>query len=290
MASDDLKATVQKLSDRSRQAYANPYTSLDFPASVPVGQDWFTSPELISIAGTPDYESLEDAQKKTISFYDAINFFSLNIHGEKALLEGLARRLYDPNLKDLSPYLHHFLDEENKHMVYFGEFCTRYGGKVYRDRKVTFPRDYAAGEGDFLFFARVLVFEEIVDFFNRRMGSDGRLNQVARQINQMHHDDESRHLVFGRKVVKELFEKYRPAWSREILRGVQSAVSAHYRAVWREYYNPDAYGDAGLPDPYGIAERAFSGAVAPRALRQKASKASVDYFISLEVLEKEPDL
>jgi len=290
MASDELKATVQKLSDRSRQAYANPYTSLDFPASVPVGQDWFTSPELISIAGTPDYESLEDVQKRTISFYDAINFFSLNIHGEKALLEGLARRLYDPNLKDLSPYLHHFLDEENKHMVYFGEFCTRYGGKVYRDRKVIFPRDYAAGEEDFLFFARVLIFEEIVDFFNRRMGSDERLNQVARQINQMHHDDESRHLVFGRKVVKELFEKFRTVWSPEILEGVRSAVSAHYSAVWREYYNPDAYGDAGLPDPYGIAERAFSGAEAPRALRQKASKASVDYLIGLGVLEKEPAL
>ena len=290
MASDELKATVQKLSDRSRQAYANPYTTLDFPSSVPVGEDWFTSPELVSIAGTPDYESLDETRKKTVSFFEAINFFSLNIHGEKALLEGLARRLYDPNLSDLSPYLHHFLDEENKHMVYFGEFCSRYGGKIYRDRKVIFPRAYEKGEEDFLFFARVLVFEEIVDFFNRRMGSDDRLNLVARQINQMHHDDESRHLVFGRKVVKELFERYQAGWSAETVAGLRNAVSAHYSAVWREYYNPDAYGDAGLPDPYGIADQAFSQAEAPRALRRKASKASVDYFMGLGVLEKEPSL
>lgn len=290
MASDELKATIQKLSHRSRQAYANPYTSLDFPASVPVGKDWFTSPELISLAGTTDYETLDETQKKTISFFDAINFFSLNIHGEKSLLEGLARRLYDPNLRDLSPYLHHFLDEENKHMVYFGEFCMRYGGKIYRNRKVIFPREHAAGEEDFLFFARVLVFEEIVDFFNRRMGSDERMNPVARQINQMHHDDESRHLVFGRKVVKELFEKYRPLWNPETLEGVRNAISAHYGAVWREYYNPDAYGDAGLPDPYGIAEQAFSQVEPQRILRRKASKASIDYFTSLGVMEREPAL
>ena len=75
MASDDLKATIQKLSDRSRQAYANPYKTLNFPASVPVGKDWFTSPELISLAGTTDYETLDETQKKTISFFDAINFF-----------------------------------------------------------------------------------------------------------------------------------------------------------------------------------------------------------------------
>lgn len=290
MASEELKSTVQKLSDLSREAYANPYTSLRFPAAVSIGEEWFTSPELISVAGTADYENLDEQQKMSVSFFDAVNFFSLNIHGEKALLEGLAHRLYASSLSDLSPYLHHFLDEENKHMVYFAEFCTRYAGKIYRDRKVVFPRQYAPGEEDFLFFARVLIFEEIVDFFNRRMGRDERLNAVARQINQMHHDDESRHLVFGRKVVRELFDQHRARWDDETLGRIRESVTAHYNAVWREYYNPDAYGDAGFPDPYEIADSAFSRADAPRALRRKASKSSIDHLTSVGVLLREPEL
>ena len=42
----------------------------------------------------------------------------------------------------LSPYLHHFLDEENKHMIYFGRFCTDYANKIYPDKKLVFPREH----------------------------------------------------------------------------------------------------------------------------------------------------
>ena len=112
---------------------------------------------------------------KRLSFCETVNFFSLNIHGEKRLIEGLARRLYRRGMEDLTAYLHHFLDEENKHMVYFGGFCTEYAGKVYPDRKVAFPREYAAGEEDFLFFAQVLIFEEIVDVYNVHLATDERL-------------------------------------------------------------------------------------------------------------------
>jgi hypothetical protein len=41
-------------------------------------------------------------------------------------MQGLAARLYRKDLLGVASYLHHFLDEENKHSVYFGGFCTRY--------------------------------------------------------------------------------------------------------------------------------------------------------------------
>ncbi len=42
---------------------------------------------------------------------------------EKALIEGLAKRLYDEERpSEHSRYIHHFLDEENKHMTFFGNF------------------------------------------------------------------------------------------------------------------------------------------------------------------------
>src|SRR6266705_194388 len=88
---------------------------------------------------------LESAELRDANFTGAYGgirwnkqWVNLNIHGEKALVEGLARKLYEREKREISPYLHHFLDEENKHMVYFGEFCTRYAGKIYPDKKLIF--------------------------------------------------------------------------------------------------------------------------------------------------------
>src|SRR5205814_2962320 len=105
---------------------------------------------------------------------------------------------------------------------YFATFCLQYAGKIYPDRKVVFPREYAPGEEHMLFFGRVMIFEEIVDYFNRRMATDERLSTVAREINRLHHADESRHLIFGRRIVKELFEHFRPKWSEATVEGIRS--------------------------------------------------------------------
>ncbi|MEO8218109.1 MAG: diiron oxygenase [Acidobacteriota bacterium] len=290
MISEELRETAEKLVEQSRQSLSNPYESLQFPASVPVGEEWFTSPELISIHGTPAFDGMDDAQQRKLSFYEAVNFFSLNIHGEKALLEGLARRLYDPELTELSPYLHHFLDEENKHMIYFGTFCSRYGGKVYEDRTIAFHRQYAPGEESFLFFARVLIFEEIVDYFNRKMARDERLNKVARRINALHHADEARHLVFGRSVVRELFVRFAGQWSAGTLLAVRQHLLGYFRVVWREYYNPEMFKDAGIAHPRQLAERTFSEEEAPRALRERVSQSTVDYFLKHGILLGKPSL
>ena len=142
----EISKTVKRLSEISIKDYINPYSHLSWPEAIDESE-WFTSPELISIYGTGWYEELSDAEKKRLSFYEAVNFFSLNIHGEKSLIEGLAARLYKKGNDEISPYLHHFLDEENKHMVYFGTFCMKYAGKVYPDKKLVFPREYAPGEG-----------------------------------------------------------------------------------------------------------------------------------------------
>ena len=122
-----LQETVQRLCEISRRKAVDPYTYLDWPDSLDPGQ-WFTSPELISLYGTPRWERMDDEARARLSFLEAVNFCSINIHGEKTLIEGLAQRLYattDGAWEASSPYLHHFIDEENKHLVYFGGFCRR---------------------------------------------------------------------------------------------------------------------------------------------------------------------
>ena len=95
---DALTDTVRKLSAASRRAYQNPYEAIEWPDHVDRSQ-WFTSPELVSLFGTPWWDELDEPTRRKLSFWEAVNFFSLNIHGEKILMEGLARRLYQPGLQ-----------------------------------------------------------------------------------------------------------------------------------------------------------------------------------------------
>jgi len=285
---EEFGQLVGKLCAESRKQYVNPYDYLEWPEKLDPEQ-WTTSPELISLHGTEPYEKLSEPQRKRLSFHEAVNFFSLNIHGEKSLVEGLAQRVYRKSNDVITPYLHHFLDEENKHMVYFGGFCIRYGGKVYPDRKMAVPREFAPGEEDFLFFAKVMIFEEIVDFYNVRMSTDERLAPIARQINLIHHREEMRHLVFGREMVKRLFDHYAPKWSPETLSGAREYLRGYITATWKEYYNPDVYKDAGLEDPYGLQQRVFADEHC-RKHRREVSEKFLRYLVKQGILEKEPQL
>lgn len=285
----DLSKLAERLCQISKRQYRNPYAGFRAWPEALDGDQWFTSPELISIYGTPEYERLTAVEKKRLSFYEAVNFFSLNIHGEKSLVEGLARRLYGREHRDLSAYLHHFLDEENKHMIYFGEFCMRYAGKIYPEKKWAVARDYEAGEESFLFFAKVLIFEEIVDAYNSKMAKDETLATIARQIHALHHADEARHLAFGRQLVTALFQAGAPGWSRQTLDGISDYLKAYLAAAWREYSNPEVYRDAGLKDPWGLQERAFESSHW-RARRKSVSHGCVRYLFDQGILKGEPTL
>ena len=279
-----LDRLVQKLCDASRKQYLNPYTYLEWPRRI--GEDeWCMTPEFISIYGTDLYAGLSQRQRKRLSFYEAVNFFSLNIHGEKALVEGLTQRLYRGGNETITPYLHHFLDEENKHMVYFGGFCMRYADKIYTDRKMAIPRQFAPGEEDFLFFSKVMIFEEIVDVYNARIASDERVAPIVRKINLIHHKEEARHLVFGCDVVKRMFHTWAPQWPRETLQNIRDYLQAYFVTTWKEYYNPDVYKDAALQEPYQVHQRAFSDA-ACRAHRRAVSGKCLDFLVEHGIFEK----
>jgi hypothetical protein len=240
-----------------RASAARPAPRLDWPAHLGREQ-WFVSPELLSLAGTPECAALSEPARQRLSFYEAVNFFSLNLHGERFLLRGLAQRAATPAWSALAPYLEHFRAEEERHMEYFGEFCRRYAGAPYRDHTLALAREYDAGEDEVLFFARVLIFEEIADAHNRRLAADERLAPLARQINRLHHLDETRHLAFGRAMLPALFVQHAPAWHPGTLARVGAALAGYVTATWRAYYNPEVYRDAGLGDAYRLRERAFA--------------------------------
>ena len=280
---DTLAEAADRLCASSRRAYQNPYEAIDWPDALE-RPGWCTSPELISLYATPAWDALGEEARRELSFWEAVNFYSLNLHGEKALMEGLARRLHQPGLEEVTGYLHHFLDEENKHSIWFGTFCRRYAGRVYPDRTVSFPRDHAPGEDDLLFFARVAIFEELVDRYNSAMGRDARLVPVARQINARHHAEETRHLVFGRHVVEHLWARHRRGWSDETVEGVRRHLAGYLVSTWRAYYNPDAYRDAGLAEPHALARQAWEHPATIEHRRTLSGKA-LGWLADLGVLD-----
>lgn len=260
---DRLFEVASRLSDASVHAAAEA-TPLVWPERLP-DDAWCMSPELVSLHGLPAWDALDEAGRRRLAFFECVNFFTLNIHGERALMEGIARRLYVKDLAEHAHYLHHFLAEENQHMTWFGGFCRRYAGKIYPDRKLVLPREHAPGEEDVLFFAKVMIFELLVDTFNRRMAKDERLHPLAREINRRHHEDESRHLAFGRLLVEELWRRHAPAWSEATRAAVPAYLAAYLTATWKEYYNPDVYKDAGVAaggDAARLAREAFASDVA----------------------------
>ena len=286
---ETASALATRLSRASCKKFYDVYNAFEWPEQLQEGA-WCMPPELISIYGTPVWDAMDEAQRKRLSLYEICNLFSLVLQGERLLVQGLAHRLYQSgNDKDITGYLHHFLDEENKHMVMFGEFCNRYIGKVYPEKKIALPREFAKGEEEVVFFCLAMVVEELGDYYNVVIEKDERCDPLVREINKVHHIDEARHLAFGRVYAAELFDRYSPQWSPETLAGFRQWLAGYLKSSWADYYNPTVYRDAGLADSYEIRQAALAHP-ACIAHRQRAAAKVVDYFVRTGMLAEAPEL
>jgi len=237
----------------SRDAQAPP--RLPWPERL-TAQEWCFRPQWLSLQGTAAFEALDDEGRRLLAFHEAVNFFSLNLHGEGPLIAELERRAATGSAR-WPAYEAHFLDEERKHTGWFLEFCLRYAGRIYPDRKLALPRPAAPGEEELLLFAQALVFEEIVDAYDGRMARDTRLAPIVRRIHALHHRDECRHRAFGRRAVRELSALYAPVWPAEVLARVRDRLQRYLEAVWYDYYNPEVYRDAGFAEPLLLRRQAW---------------------------------
>lgn len=279
-----------RLSDASVRKQWDVYSAFDWPEAIDPEAGWSMSPELVSIHGTEAWDALDEAARKRLSFYEIVNFFSFVLLGERPLIEGMTHRMYrKASLGAVTEYLHHFVAEENKHMIMFGTFCNRYAGKIYPEKKLVLPREYAKGEEDIAFFCKVLIVEELGDYYNLKMMSDARIHPLVAKINKVHHVDEARHLAFGREYLRELSDHYQASWSAEERASFQKWLADYLRSSWGDFYNPAVYKDAGLPDGYGIRKLALEHP-ACREMRERVSQKVIDYFLDVRLLDEAPAL
>lgn len=252
--SDRMKGLLGRLTSMSVEDYYNPYRMFDWPDGLPE-QMWWMTPSLMTVYDTAVEKELSTEQLQAVSKYESINFYSLNVHGIRELLIEVTKRIHTADFRDVSEFFHHFIGEENEHMWFFAEFCLRYGPKIYRQPHggaETIPPNNAES---LLVFARILIFEELVDYFNSKMALDKQLHETIRQLNRIHHQDESRHIAFGRELVSLLFAAFRAHATSQELTRINDYIKRYMIFSFESLFNPQVYRDAGLDEPLKIRNR-----------------------------------
>jgi hypothetical protein len=171
-------------------------------------------------------------------------------------------------------------------MYSFSTFCLNYAGKIYPVKKAHFPGDGSALVQNLRFFVKVLIFEEIVDYFNSKMMQDPCLEGVVREINHFHHDDEARHIVFGRDQLEDLVLEIRDSISAEEFEGLRAYFTAYLHSTLRELCNPDVYRDAGLPEPFAVRRLALASP-GHLAVSRAATERCRRFLLSVGLLEED---
>ncbi|MDJ0464902.1 diiron oxygenase [Streptomyces sp. H27-C3] len=249
--SDRFEEVLTRLSAKSVEDYYNPYQQFDWPEKLEDNRMWM-SPELLTPYGTAHFDELGEEALQRLSKWESINFYSLNVHGIRELLIEVVGRIHMPGFEVPSDFFHHFIGEENEHMWFFAEFCRRYGNKIYGSTAMRADSAWEFEVENFLVFARILFFEELVDYYNMRMAQDETLCDTIRQVNRIHHQDESRHIAFGRELVSLLHTRMVETVSEDRLREVEAYLKRYVVFSVNSLYNPHVYRDAGIKDPLAL--------------------------------------
>lgn len=252
---EEVRGAIDRLIEASTEQYYNPYKTFEWPKPLQVDGLWM-SRDLMTVHGTEAARELSEEQLRELSKWESVHFYSLNVHGIQELMSEVTDRLYAPGFEVPTPFFHHFLGEENEHMWFFAKFCLEYGGKLYQNRAMAFPRDKGSPLlENFIVFSRILIFEQIVDHFNSRMAADPELPETIRAINRVHHQDESRHIAFGCQVVRALFERLVATGDEAEITAAREYIDRYITSSLHQLYSVDVYRDAGIPDPFGFRNR-----------------------------------
>lgn len=275
------RGLLDRLMHLSRRNHYDPYQRFNWPEKIDKASLWCNE-DLLTTYGTELHASLSKEALTALSHCECIHFFSLNVHGIKGVLTFVMRTLYEKRYSDISEYLHFFVAEENAHMWFFAKFCLDYAGEIYPE--IRSPRSEAVSqlEQDLYLFASTLIFEEYVDFYNHKVGMNDSVPAIVREINYQHHVDESRHISFGREVVKRLYGEVLAVDTEGVaaLR-VRRTIEKIFVYFIGSMYNPRAYADAGLV--------VASGAMNPAALRNRLRNDPARKSIHLQWFKRTAD-
>lgn len=249
----DLARLIQRLSDLSIRSFQQPTAELDF-ARAPARDQLWMPPELLSLYGTPVYDTLSEEQILKLSQLEMSLFCSIFCYGEKEVVASFARLMLKRSFQDARVYLYHFIREEMNHIFMFSELCARYG--------TFYPTLYSYVQGDLwddpalddlMSLVHVLVFEEIGHGINMYVArSEHDIPSLVRDINRLHIEDEGRHVGFGRHWIKAKASELLAARPPEIVSKVKQHLAAYLNGLHHDFFNVRIYAAIGLADAFAL--------------------------------------
>lgn len=259
----DLEETAKKLSSASmdpNEGLHEPFTRVTYQELL--DRNRFQFPEhLLSLFHHPVYSELTYEQKWELSLQETINFFSINIHGERKLVQGLEERLYVPSRLGgtwaIGDYIQHFIHEENAHTHMLAGYCYRYGDGVMKDYSIQVADPTLSSIGqDLLFFGRVFVLESFLDYLNSNAMRDDSLDTTARQIHRFHHVEEARHMAFDRAVIRYCINEMKNLGLQDEFQVIAKLLGDFGKVAQKSLYSPKVYKKVGIQDVTSIAREA----------------------------------
>jgi len=248
----DREATAERLLRSSARLSYDP--DVDVHWAAPLNEDQFFIPEkLVSLYGTPLWDTLSREQRIELSRQELVNTVSVGIWFELILMQMLLRASYrqDPTTR----HVHYALTEvadECRHSTMFATLIERVGGRPYRNPRwlqLTAQALPAILHGPAMWVA-TLIGEEIFDALQREHLDDESVQPVVRAVMRIHVTEEARHVRYARDdLVRELARA--PWWRKEFARIV---VAAGALLMSRLLSRPRQYLRAGI-DP-GVAVQA----------------------------------
>lgn len=213
------------------------------------------------LAGTGWLQDLPPARSRSVELQELRRFFSLSFHGEEALLKGLRVLLAAEEGAPFRAYLPTLIEEEERHQRMFQSFCQAHAGGLLPDQMFPFPGESADPTRLLVFFCQAFLFEELLDAYNRDLAQDAGLDPLVREINRLHHEEESRHLAFDLTVIPHILESLDSALGPERMARERAEIAEYLERYlhWLEaaFCTHEAYAAAGLPRPHAASRAAL---------------------------------
>ncbi len=248
--STSFQAVARRLINGSEKKKFDPFNRVNYQESLD-GDRWQFPEEFLSLFDQPIYNDLTDEQKWRLSLLEAVNFFSVNIHGEQALVSAMEPRLYRDKRAGEDPvsskYMQRFIHEENSHTYMLAEYCLRYHGSVLPDRAFAVEHPKLTPElDDLLYWGRIYILESYLGFINQIAMKNPDLDSTAHQVHKFHLVDEARHKAWDKAMIEENLRRAKVKNHDSGIQVVKKLMATYEEYIYQSSCNPAVYRALGL--------------------------------------------
>ncbi len=257
-----FQTVARKLIKGSEKKKYDPFNRVDYQDKLS-GDRWQYPEELLSLYHTPIYSELSDEQKWRLALLEAVNFFSVNIHGEQALVSAMEPRLYRDKRVGEDPissqYMQRFIHEENSHTYMLAGFCLRYHGSVFPDRSFTVEQaKFSIEVDDIPYWGRIYTLETYLGFVNKMATTDSDMDRTAREVHEYHHIDEVRHQAWDKVMIEENVRRAKDKKLDSELEAAKKLLDIYQEYIYQSACNPAVYRALGLEDSLNLRAQAIA--------------------------------